>query len=178
VKDISADRFVFVDESGVTTAMTRTHARSKKGSRVLEVIPRNRGGVLTLIGALSQDGLIAMGTVNGGTTTDVYMAWLEQVLIPELKPGQIVVMDNLAAHRSPRVIAALREAKCSALFLPPYSPERNPIELFWGWLKARLRSLKARTRTNLESGILAAMDALPRACVDSWFNASGYGRSS
>jgi transposase len=134
--------------------------------------------VLTLLGAMSTKGLIAMGTINGATSTDVFLAWLEQVLIPELVPGQVVVMDNLAAHRSPRVRAALAKAQCSALYLPPYSPELNPIELFWAWLKRRLRALKARRRDDLEKGIVESMDALPRAHVRSWYTACGYARSS
>lgn len=158
--------------------MTRTHARAGKGERVKDVVPRNRGGVLTLIGALSTRGLIAMGTINAGTNTEVFVAWLEQVLVPELKEGQVVVMDNLAAHRSPRVREVLRKVGCSALYLPPYSPELNPIELFWGWLKARLRSLKARNRAALEAGIVKAMDELPSGHIDSWTTSCGYGRSS
>ena len=158
--------------------MTRQHARSRRGERVNDVIPRNRGGVLTLLGALSTKGLIAMGTINGATSTDVFVAWLEQVLIPELVPGQVVVMDNLAAHRSPRVRAALAKAKCSALYLPPYSPELNPIELFWAWLKRRLRTLKARRRDDLEKGIVDAMDALPKPHINSWYTLCGYVHSS
>lgn len=134
--------------------------------------------MLTLLGAISMKGVIAMGTINGATSTDVYMAWLEQVLIPELVPGQVVVMDNLAAHRSGRVRAALETVGCSAVYLPPYSPELNPIELFWAWLKRRLRTLKARTRDALESGIVDSIDALPKSHINSWFSACGYVLSS
>ena len=131
-----------------------------------------------MLGAISTMGLIAMGTINGATSTDVYMAWLEQVLIPELVPGQVVVMDNLAAHRSARVRAALAKVECSVLYLPPYSPELNPIELFWAWLKGRLRTLKARTRDELERGVVASMDALPKSHINSWYKACGYVLSS
>ena len=167
---------VFIDEAGATIAMTRTHGRSPRGERVRDIVPRNRGTVLTMIGALSLAGLIAMGTINAGTSTDVFAAYVEQILVPELKPGQVVVMDNLAAHRSPRIKAAIEAAGASVLFLPPYSPELNPIELFWGWLKARLRSFKARCRDTLDRGIVASMDALPRRFIRNWFRECGYAR--
>lgn len=176
VATLSLDQMVFLDESGATIAMTRSHARAPRGLRVHDKVPRNRGTVLTMLGALSLSGLIAMGTIDAGTSTDVFAAYVEQVLAPELKQGQVVIMDNLAAHRSPRIKTLIEAVGASVLFLPPYSPEKNPIELFWSWLKANLRRLKPRTREGIETAIVQCMDALPAKHIRSWFSACGYAR--
>lgn len=125
VATLSPDQLVFLDESGATIAMTRSHARGPRGQRVHDKVPRNRGTVLNMLGALSLSGLIAMATIDVGTSTDVFAAYVEQVLAPELKKGQVVIMDNLAAHRSPRIKALIEAVGASVLFLPPYSPERT-----------------------------------------------------
>ena len=127
-----------------------------------------------MLGALSMSGLVAMGTIDAGTSTDVFAAYVQQVLVPELKRGQVVVMDNLAAHRSRRIQAIIEAAGASVLFLPPYSPEKNPIELFWSWLKSTLRRLKPRSREAIEADIVDCMDALPKSHIRSWFRACGY----
>ncbi len=101
---IAGGRLVFIDESGVTTSMTPTRGRSPRGERVYDYVPRNRGQVITLIGALSLSGLIAMATINAATSGDVFTAYVEQVLSPELKPGDVVIMDRLGAHRVARVV--------------------------------------------------------------------------
>ncbi len=128
-----------------------------------------------MLGAISLCGLIAMGTIDAATSTDVFAAYVEQILAPELKPGQVVVMDNLAAHRSPRIRALIKAAGASVLYLPPYSPDLNPIELFWAWLKNHLRRIKPRSRDALDSAIAATMNALPTDHIRNWFNECGYG---
>lgn len=176
VATLSPDQLVFLDESGATIAMTRSHARGPRGQRVHDKVPRNRGTVLTMLGALSLSGLIAMATIDVGTSTDVFAAYVEQVLAPELKKGQVVIMDNLAAHRSPRIKALIEAVGASVLFLPPYSPEKNPIEFFWSWLKAELRRLKPRSRDAIEQAVVQCMDAMPLRHAKSWFTACGYGQ--
>lgn len=167
-------RLVFLDESGVTISMTPTRARSPRGKRVYEHVPRNRGQVTTLIGAMSLSGVIAMATIDAATSGDVFVAYVEQVLAPELKDGDIVVMDRLAAHKLVRVKDLIEGVGARLLLLPPYSPDLNPIELFWGWLKDSLRKAKPRSRDAVDREVLNAMDALPRSHVVSWFKECGY----
>ncbi len=171
---IAGGRLVFIDESGVTTSMTPTRARSPRGERVYDYVPRNRGQVITLIGALSLSGIIAMATINAATSGDVFTAYVEQVLVPELKSGDLVIMDRLGAHRMARVRELIECAGAHLLLLPSYSPEFNPIETFWGWLKERLRRAKARSRDAVDREVLRAMNELPRGHIVSWFKDAGY----
>jgi transposase len=130
--------------------------------------------VITLIGAISLGGLIAMATIDAATSGDVFTAYVEQILVPELKEGDAVVMDRLGAHKVARVRELIESAGASLIFLPSYSPDLNPIELFWAWLKERLRKAKGRTRDAIDSEVAKAMDALPREHIVSWFKECGY----
>ncbi|MDP2307462.1 MAG: IS630 family transposase [Pseudomonadota bacterium] len=167
-------RLVFIDESGSTVAMTRTHARSPRGERTSEAVPRNRGTVTTILGALTVDGLQATMTVEGGTDGDVFAAYVEHVLLPILCVGDLVVLDNAAAHKDPRVKALLATAGAKALYIPPYSPDLNPIELAWAKLKTYLRSVKARTVGALNDAIAAAMKLISPNDAIGWFRHCGY----
>lgn len=165
---------MFVDESGVTISMTPTRGRSPRGQRVYDHVPRNRGQVITLIGAMSLCGVIAMATIDAATSGDVFLAYVEQVLVPELKEGDIVVMDRLGAHKLARVKELIEGVGAQLRFLPPYSPDLNPIELFWAWLKEHLRRAKPRCRERVDVEVVQAMDALPREHIVSWFKECGY----
>ncbi len=169
---------MFLDESGVTTAMTRIRARSPRGERVTDQVPRNRGSVTTLLGAMTTSAVVAMMAVEAGTSTDVFEAFLTDVLLPKLEPGTTVVMDNLGAHRAKRIAALLQARGIKTRFTPPYSPEYNPIEMFWGWLKARLRSWRARTVELLDQAVDQAMRELPPEIAAAWTFHAGYPRES
>lgn len=171
---IAGGRLVFIDESGVSISMTPTRGRSPRGQRVYDYVPRNRGQVITLIGAISLGGLIAMATIDAATSGDVFTAYVEQILVPELKEGDAVVMDRLGAHKVARVRALIESAGATLIFLPSYSPDLNPIELFWAWLKERLRKAKGRTRDAIDNEVAKAMDVLPREHIVSWFKECGY----
>lgn len=171
---VDGKRLVFVDESGVHTSMTRTYGRSQSGRRVSGKVPRNRGNVLTVLGAMRSSGETAFGTVHAGTSCEVFEAFVQQVLVPFLRPGDIVVWDNLAAHKSKRVREVIEAAGARIHWQPPYTPEANAIDLFWGWMKARLRSLGARTREGVEAGIAAAADALSPQIAEGWVRHCGY----
>jgi transposase len=171
---IAGGRIVALDESGVTISMTPTRARSPRGKRVYDHVPRNRGQVITVLGAMSLAGIIALATIDAATSGDVFTAYVEQLLVPELRPGDLVIMDRLAAHRLLRVKELIEGVGASILLLPPYSPDLNPIELFWGWLKKRLREQKRRTRAEVDDAIVEGMDDLPREHIVSWFKACGY----
>ena len=127
-----------------------------------------------MIGALTLDGLTAMMTIEGGTSGDVFAAYVEHVLVPVLEPGQIVVMDNLGAHKDLRIRPLIEGAGAKVCYLPPYSPDLNPIELAWSKLKNLLRVLKARTREELDHCIAIAMKAIDAADAEGWFRHCGY----
>lgn len=149
--------------------MTRMFARAQRGERITDVIPRNRGTVTTVLGALSSRGLIATMTVEGGTTGNVFLAYLEHVLIPQLSPGDIVIADNLGAHHDKRVRPLLEKHHIQLRYLPAYSPDLNPIELCWAKFKQILRSLKARTRKALDEAVAVAIDKITPSDASAWF---------
>ena len=127
-----------------------------------------------MLGAMSLQGVIAMATIEAATDGAVLLAYIEQVLIPVLEPGDIVVWDNLGAHKLVRVRERLAEVGVTVVFLPPYSPDLNPIELFWAWLKAIIRRRRPRTTFALDRCIAEAMDTLPRKFCRNWFRECGY----
>jgi transposase len=167
-------RLIFLDEAGATLAMTRLYGRAIKGQEVHDTVPRNRGRVTTMIGAMSAQGIVAMATVEAATDGAVFLAFLDQVLIPVLKRGDILVWDNLGAHKLQAVRDRLAAIGVRVVFLPPYSPDLNPIELFWAWLKAAIRRERPRTRSQLDRCIAAAMDQLPPTFCQNWFRECGY----
>jgi transposase len=167
-------RLVFVDEAGSTIAMTREYARAPSGERACDAVPRNRGSVTTMLGALALDGVRGVMTVEGGTDTAVFDAFLEQVLVPNLKRGDIVVLDNVGAHHPAQIRARIEAAGAELRFLPPYSPDLNPIEECWSKVKGVLKKLKARTREALDKAVAVAVDSVTPADIAGWFCHSGY----
>jgi transposase len=174
VSQIAAERLVFQDESGATTEMPRRYGRAPRGQRVAEGTPAGHWRTLTLLGALSLKGVMAAMTIEAPTDSDVFLAYLEQVLCPRLQPGQVVVMDNLPAHKVEGVRSAIEAAGAELLYLPPYSPDFNPIEQAWSKIKQQLRSTKARTLESLESAITDALAAVTPHNATAWFARCGY----
>lgn len=170
-------RLVFLDETGTTTAMARRRARAPRGQRARGRIPRNRGVVTTLIAALHLAGMTAAMTVEGATSGAVFDAYVTRVLLPTLRPGQIVVADNVAAHKSSRARAAIEAAGCRLVFLPAYSPDRNSIEEAFAQLKSLLRAAAAGSREALDAAIAAAMRAITPTDAANWFTHAGYATS-
>lgn len=167
-------RLVFLDESGSTVSMTRTHARAPRGERTAEAVPRNRGSVTTILAALTVDGLDAAMTIEGGTDAEVFVAYIGKVLLPILCKGDLVVMDNAAAHKDVRVRLLLESVGATPLYIPPYSPELNPIELAWSKLKDILRAAKARTVEALNAAIAAGMRQITNEDASGWIRHCGY----
>ena len=155
VRTIDPSQLVFLDESGVQRGMQRPLAWRRPGSVVIGRAVRNRGTVTTILGALSKDGLIATMYGEGATTTEVFTAFLKEVLVPVLRPGNVVVMDNLGAHQPDRVREIIERAGASVIFLPPYSPELNPIELAWSKLKTAIRARAPQSLRELHAAICA-----------------------
>lgn len=153
--------------------MTREYAWAPQGERAHDKVPRNRGTVTTMLGAMSLGGVTAMMTIEGATCQEVFGVFIEQVLVPTLEVGDYVVMDNLGAHRSRRALDAIRNASAVPVFLPPYSPELNPIELAWAKLKRLLREAKARTREAVDEAIAWALPYITTDDVLGWFKHCG-----
>jgi transposase len=165
---------VFLDESGSNAAMSREYARAPRGQRAPGRKPFGWGDNITILGALRLSGLETVMTVNGGTDGDVFLTFIRTLLVPTLKPGDIVILDNLSAHKVFGVRAAIEAAGASLLYLPPYSCDYNPIELAWSKLKNILRSLEARTRDALDAAIATAMKRISRSDARGWFHHCGY----
>jgi transposase len=174
IAQLDPTELVFVDESGIATNLVRLYGRAPKGERVRGSAPYGRWERLTILGGLSLEGLIACMSVDGATDTDVVLAFTEHVLVPALRPGQVVLMDNLPPHKAPRVRELLEHAGCRLLFLPPYSPDLNPIEQAWSKLKTLLRGMGARTKEALEAALTAVLDAITAADAHGWFAHCGH----
>jgi transposase len=166
---------MFLDESGVTTQLTRLWGRAPRGERIAEATPQGHWQVLTLLGAMSLRGIVAAMTIESATDGDIFLAYLEQVLCPKLKPGDVVVMDNLPAHKVAGVRELIAASGAELLYLPPYSPDFNPIEQAWSKLKQCLRTAKARTAEALEQAITEALAAITADNAAAWFQHCGYG---
>jgi transposase len=171
---LDLQRLKFVDESGVNLAMTRLYGRAPTGERVIGSVPQNYGPNVTVLGALGVHGLHAVMTVDGATGTDVFRTYVKQVLGPTLRPGDIVVMDNLRAHKAVGIQQALARRGARLLYWPPYSPDLSPIEPCWSKVKTALRTAKARTREALDTAITAALATITDADAQGWFRHCGY----
>lgn len=171
---VPAADWVFVDESGVATDMARRYGRAPRGQRAVGAMPYGRWDRLTILGGLSLAGLVACMTVEGAADTPVVVAFTAQVLVPVLRPGQVVVMDNLSPHKAPRVRELIEAAGCRLLFLPPYSPDLNPIEPAWSKLKTLLRGVGARTTDALHAALSSLVDAITASDAAGYFRHCGY----
>ena len=163
-----------MDECGSHIALTPGYAWAPRSERATGTVPHDRGQNLTLIAALTPEGLGAAMTLDGATDALAFAAYLGQFLVPTLRPGQVVVLDNLSAHKGDAIRALVEAAGCALLFLPPYSPDFAPIEQAFGKLKAALRRAGARTRAALEVAIGAALDTITAADAAGWFRFCGY----
>jgi len=167
-------KFVVVDESGSTIAMTPRYARAPRGQRAYGSVPRNHGKNITLFAALSLDGLGAVMTLDGAADTIAFEAYVRTFLAPTLVPGQIVLLDNLSSHKSATVEQLVAERGCTLLFLPPYSPDFSPIEMAFSKVKQHLRHIGARTREALEAAISTAIDSITIHDAAGFFRHCGY----
>jgi len=155
--------------------MTRLYARCLGGPRIHEATPGSHWKILTILGAMSTRGMIATMTIEEATDTDIFLAYLDHVLCPQLRPGDVVVMDNLSSHKVKGVRERIEAAGAELLYLPPYSPDLNPIEKAWSKLKLLLRSAKARTREILDQAITELLPQITPDNAQAWFRFSGYG---
>jgi transposase len=168
-------RFVFLDETGTATTMARRYGRSPLGERLPAAVPHGHWRTTTFVAGLRQTGVIAPLVLDGPMTGGAFRAYVEQVLAPALDPGDVVVLDNLVAHKVAGVRQAIKGAGASILYLPPYSPDLNPIEQLFAKLKALLRKAAARTRDELWASIGRLLTALPAGECDRYLHHCGYG---
>jgi len=169
---------VFVDETGASTKMTRLYGRCPRGQRLVAPVPWGHWKTTTFIGALRQDGLIAPCAFDGPINGEKFRAWIEQFLVPELREGDIVILDNLPSHKVEGVRTAIETAGGRLLYLPAYSPDLNPIEQWFAKLKALLRKAEARTFEALIQAIASALAAFTRDECANYLANSGYRRQS
>jgi transposase len=172
--EIAAERLVFVDEMGTNISLSPLYSWSRKGERAFGSAPRNWGKNVTLLASITRKGLGPCLAVEGATRREVFETYLEHVLAPTLKPGQIVVMDNLSAHKGERVRELIEQRGCELVYLPPYSPDFNPIEQAFSKVKDLMRRAEARTREALIEAMGVALSAVSARDAQGFFGHCGY----
>jgi transposase len=171
---LDPDRLIFIDETGTSTNMARLRGRAPRGERLVGKIPHGHWKTTTFVAGLRASALTAPCVIDGPMNGDVFLAYVEQILAPSLKPGDIVVLDNLSAHKVPGVRETVEAAGAALLYLPPYSPDFNPIEQLFAKLKALLRKAAERSVDGLWTRIAELLDAFtPRECAN-YFRNAGY----
>ena len=173
-REIAVERLVFVDEMGTNTSLHPLYAWSPRGERAHCFVPRNRGPNTTLLASMTAEGMGPCLAVEGATSRIVFEAYIEKVLAPSLQHGQVVVMDNLSAHKGERVRELVESVGCELLYLPPYSPDFNPIEEAFSKVKGLLRKAEARSRIALVEAMGKALDALTAPDARGFFEHCGY----
>ena len=171
---VEPERLIFVDECGTHTSLAPLYGYAPRGERLRLPVPRKRGKNTTLLSSMSLEGMGPSLVVEGATTAVVFEAYVEQVLAPSLREGQIVVMDNLGAHRPKRVRELIEERGCELMYLPSYSPDYNPIEEAFAKIKNLLRKAASRSKEALVEAIGAALSAVTAADVQGFFEHAGY----
>lgn len=171
---LDARRFVFVDEMGTNISLSPLYGWARRGWRAYFEAPRNWGKNITLLSSMSMEGMGPSLAVEGSITREVFETYVEVVLAPKLRPGQIVVMDNLSSHKVSRVRELIEERGCELMYLPPYSPDLNPIEEAFSKVKGMLRRVEARSREALIEAMGEALSAVSSCDARGFFAHRGY----
>ena len=172
--DLDPDRLVFIDETGANTKMARLYGRCVRGERCRASVPHGHWKTTTFTAGLRSDGLIALLVLDGPMDGNAFLAWVEQSLAPSLRQGDTVIMDNLPAHKVQGVREAIEAVDASLLYLPPYSPDFNPIEMVFSKLKTLLRGAAARTMPDLWQAIADALKRFTPTECRNYLVAAGY----
>lgn len=167
-------RLICLDESGVKDNMTRLCGRAPIGERCVDYCPNARWKTTTLLSSIRPNGQTVCMYYRGGTTKVIFETYVEKLLAPTLKEGDIVIMDNLSSHKGPRVKELIEARGATLMYLPQYSPDLNPIEKMWSKIKAILRKMKARTSEQLDTAIAAALSSVTAEDAKGWFHSCGY----
>jgi transposase len=174
MKRFDVRNLVFIDESGVQNNMTRSYGRIIGGERLRESAPGGSWDTTTMISSIRLDGTMAAMTIKGSTDADVFETYISEVLCPTLCEDNIVIMDNLTPHKVPEIRKLIEAMGAELLYLPPYSPDFNPIEKMWSKIKAFLRKTKARSPENLNEAISNAFRTITASDAGGWFESCGY----
>lgn len=172
--NLAPDNLVFIDETWLKTNMTRTHGRALRGKRLVESVPFGHWKTTTFVAALRTTGMTAPMVMDGPMNRDAFDAYIEQILIPTLKPGDVVILDNLSSHKSEKAQKALETIGCRLLFLPPYSPDLNPIEMAISKLKSGARKAKERTVEGLWKLCGTILDQFDSTTCRNYIRKAGY----
>lgn len=172
--DLDPSKLIFIDETGASTKMARLRGRAKRGQRCRAAIPHGHWKTTTFTAGLSLNGMIAPMVLDGPMNGDAFLAYIHQVLVPELETGMLVIMDNLPAHKITGVRQAIEGAGARLIYLPPYSPEFNPFEMAFSKLKAALRKAAARTIPELWDVIAEVIEQFKPEQCRNYFAAAGY----
>ena len=167
-------KLVFLDESGAKTNLTRLRGRAQRGERVHAANPQGRWHTTTMISSMRADGTTACMTIDGPTDTEVFRAYVQQILSPTLRAGDVLILDNLSPHKSDGTLDLIKKRGAEVRFLPAYSPDFNPIEMMWSKVKASLRSAEARTQPALTRAVAAALGSVTAQDARNWFAHCGY----
>lgn len=173
-QDLPTSSLVFLDESGITTNMTRGYGRAIGQERCHDSAPLRRGTKTTIISTIRLDGSMATQTIAGSLNKELFAIYLKESLVPTLREGDIVVMDNLRVHKVAGIDKIIKEAKATVLYIPPYSPDLNPIEEMWSKLKAYLRAVKARITGDLFQAIGDGLKTITAQNCAAWVQHAGY----
>lgn len=175
VAEIDPRRLLFLDETGAKTNMTRLYGRMRGGARVKDYAPHGHWNTTTLVAVVTWTGPSAPMVLDGPMDSEAFEVYVAQILQPILRPGLILVMDNLRAHKTPKIAALVEKAGAEIWYLPPYSPDFNPIELMWSKVKTYLRAAKARTKEALWEATARALDSVTSQDTAGWFKHCGVG---
>ena len=171
---LESERLFFIDECGTNTKMARTRGRSRRGERCRAAIPHGHWKTTTLVAALTTSGITAPMVLDGAMDGAMFTAYVAQVLLKELQPGDLVIMDNLPAHKVAAVQEKIEGAGATLIYLPSYSPDFNPIEMAFSQIKAHLKKAAARTHDALQGAIAAAIDTVSAHNAINYFAEAGY----
>jgi transposase len=174
LKDVPLDKIVVIDESAAMTNMTRLRGRCDKSQRLVASVPHGHWKVLTMIGAMTVKGVLTAVTVDAATDGEIFRRFVSEALVPCLKPGDVVVMDNLQAHKTAGIQEAIEAAGARLLYLPPYSPDLSPIEPMWSKVKQVLRSIAPRSVDALKVAVSCALQAITASDCQGFFRHCGY----
>jgi transposase len=172
--DVRISQLVLIDEFGATTDMTRTHGRAPRGERVVARVPHGHWKTVSTIAAMTVRGIVASASFDDATDTELFVTFVREALVPVLKKGQVVVLDNLSAHKSSEVDRLIESAGARVMRLPPYSPDFNPIEMAFSKVKQMLRSLAVRTVGGLFDAIGVALASVTAADAANYIRHCGY----
>ncbi len=172
---IDPNRLVFIDESGFTTDLTRLYGRVFGGKRLVDAVPGAVWSMTSMISSIRLNGSITAMTLAGPVDGDSFKVYISQILCPTLQPGDIVIMDNLACHKSEEIRELIEGVNAEVWYLPPYSPDFNPIEKMWSKMKASMRKLKARTEKELNRAFAKSLKMVSVDDSVGWFKSCGYG---